>query len=418
MAGLLKNRWFILFGGFLLNLMLGIVYSYSVFKKPLMNEYGWSDLTASLPFMIFLAVFALMMIPAGRLQDKLGPRKVAIVGGVLMGAGYMLASLIGGSTNVAVLVCTYGLIAGAGCGLGYACAIPVARKWFPDKPALAVGIVVGGFGLSAMVFSYLQTWMINNLGSTRAENIADTFLYIGIVLAVLAVVAALILRNPPAGWKPANWEPKAAATAKASEADKLGAMDVIKSPRFWMLWLMFVFMALAGLMTIGSIASYAKDVGIAAGTAAIITGVLSAFNALGRPGSGWMSDKLSYIKAMMILFTVMAVVVLLFPFVAKGAAMSFIMVIFIGFCFGSCFSLFPTGAGDNFGVKNMGRNYGLLFTAYGVGGIAGPLLLSQIKDSTGEYTWAFIIAAILVFVAVGIAFTMNRIIKKAHKEQG
>jgi len=393
--------------------MLGIVYSWSVFAKPLTAEpYSWSTISSQLPFMIFLAVFALMMIPAGKLQDKLGPRNVAIVGGVLMGAGYMLASLIGTYANVAVLCCTYGLIAGAGCGLGYACAIPVARKWFPDKSALAIGIVVGGFGLSAMVFSYLQKWMINN----SSIGISNTFLYVGIVLAVLAVTAALILRNPPAGWKPAGWEPKAAVAAAATEADKLSGKQIAKSVRFWMLWLMFVFMALAGLMTIGSIAKYAEDIGIAAGTAAIITGVLSAFNAVGRPGSGWMSDKISYIKTMMILFTVMAVVVLLFPFVAKGVAMSFVMVIFIGFCFGSCFALFPTAAGDNFGVKNMGRNYGMLFTAYGVGGIAGPLLLGAIKDSTGEYKWAFIVAAILVFIAVGIAFALNKLIKKEHKK--
>ncbi|MEA1959267.1 MAG: OFA family MFS transporter [Chloroflexota bacterium] len=400
---LLDNRWIILFGGFLLNLMLGVVYSWSVFINPLMDDYGWSKLTASLPFMIFLAVFALLMIPAGRFQDKLGPRKIAMFGGLLLGAGFMLASLQ--VDSVTTLCLTYGLIAGGGCGLGYACAIPVARKWFPDKPGLAIGITVGGFGLSALLFAPLQKSLIADQG------IDSTFLIIGGVLMAVSILASALLKNPPAGWKPAGWEPKVTAAASAVKSiavdEDLGAMAVLKTPRFWMLWFVFTFMALAGLMVIGHIASYTDGLqGVTVG--ALAAGVLSGFNAAGRPGSGWLADKFGYAKTMMILFAIQAIVLLIFPFVAVNAALVFVLVIFIGFNFGANFALFPTACGDSFGVKNMGRNYGLLFTAYGVGGIVGPLIGGQVYDSTGDYKWAFIIAAILVFVAVAIVFTYRK----------
>lgn len=403
MAGLLNNRWIILLGGFLLNLMLGVVYSWSVFVNPLRDSFDWSKTVASLPFTIFLVVFALMMIPAGRFQDKLGPRKIAMLGGLLLGAGFMMASIQ--VESVAILCLTYGVIAGGGCGLGYACAIPVARKWFPDKPGLAVGLTVGGFGLSALLFAPLQKSLINDQG------IGTTFLIIGGVLMAVSILASALLKNPEAGWKPAGWEPKATAAtsaSKSSSVDDLGAVAILKMPKFWMLWLTFVFMATAGLMVIGHIASYTEGIGASAGVAAFAAGVLSGFNAGGRPGSGFMADKIGYVKTMMILFAIQAVVLILFPFVAVNTALVFVMVIFIGFNFGANFALFPTAAGESFGVKNMGRNYGMLFTAYGVGGIIGPILGGKVYDATGDYKWAFIIAAILVFIAVGIVLAYRK----------
>jgi len=393
-----SNRWIILVSGFVLNLMLGVVYSWSVFVRPLMNSYGWTKTTATLPFTIFLAVFALMMVPAGRAQDKIGPRKVAMIGGILLGAGFILASFISHFGTPIWLFLTYGLTAGAGCGLGYACSIPPARKWFPDKPGLAVGLVVMGFGMSALLFAPLQRQLIDSLGVPAA------FLTIGIILLVFATLSASLMKNPPEGWKPENWQPpRPANPAAASPRADYEPREAVSSLRFWMLWLMYTFMAAAGLMVIGHIAAYTEELGIAAMYAALAAGVLSAFNAAGRPGGGLIADKLGIVKAMLIIFTFQGIIMLLFPHVAVSLATILIVVSIIGFNYGANFAIFPTATAEGFGVKNLGVNYGLVFTSYGVGGVLGPLTGSYVYDSTQSYAAAFTVAAVIAFVAVVIA---------------
>ncbi len=191
------NRWIVAVGaGFLVNLMLGIVYAWSVFVKPLMAEFGWTKTMTTLPFTVFLAVFALMMVPAGRLQDKQGPRKIAMIGGVLMGLGLILASFVTSMRSNWWLILTYGVVSGAGCGFGYATPIPCVRKWFPDKPGLTVGLVVMGFGLSALFFAPVEARLIASRG------LGQTFLICGSIILVVVLFAASLLRNPPEGWKP------------------------------------------------------------------------------------------------------------------------------------------------------------------------------------------------------------------------
>lgn len=405
----LANRWIVIAGGFLLNLMMGIALSWSVFVRPLVDSFGWTKTAATLPFTIFLVGLALMMLPGGMAQDRMGPRKVAIFGSVLFGLGFILAGFIEEVKNPLWLYLTFGLMGGTGSGLAYACTMPPVRKWFPDKPGLAVGLAIAGTGLSALLFAPLQRYLIDTQG------LAMTFFVIGIVLLVVSVFSASLLSNPPEGWKSRGWKHQQTATTSTVVAARDSRpAEIIKSGRFWMLWVMFVFMSAAGLMVIGHIAAYAEEVGLAAMYAAVAAGVLSVFNALGRPGSGILSDKIGVVKTMLMLFAIQGIMILIFPHFALTTVTIYIAVAIIGFNFGANFTLFPSVIADFFGVKNLGINYGLLFTAHGVAATLGPLMASYIYDTTQSYTMAFTIAAVLVFLAVVIVLVLNYRYLKGH----
>lgn len=397
---MLANRWTVIGGGFVLNLMTGIAFSWSVFVRPLMDSLGWTKTAVTLPFTIFIIVLALVMIPAGWAQDRIGPRKVAMLGGVLIGLGFILASFIEGIKNPLWLYLTFGLITGVGAGLGYACTIPPARKWFPDRPALGVGLVIMGAGMSAILFAPLQRYLIDTKG------LGMTFLIVGIVLLVVSVSSASLLRNPPEGWKPKGWQPARSANSTVAARD-YRPTRIIKTGQFWMLWVMFVLMSAAGLMVIGHIAAYAEEIGLAAMYAAVTASVLSGFNALGRPGSAMLCDKISVAKTMLILFILQGAMMVIFPHFALTILTIYIAVAIIGFNFGANFTLFPSATADSFGIKNLGGNYGLVFTAYGVGGTLGPIMGAYIYDATQSYTMAFTIAALFVFIAVAIALVFK-----------
>uniref|UniRef100_A0A7J3ZK01 MFS transporter n=1 Tax=Fervidicoccus fontis TaxID=683846 RepID=A0A7J3ZK01_9CREN len=402
------GRWVVILAGFLLNLMLGIVYAWSVFVKPLTQVFGWSVTVASLPYSIFLLVFAFLMPLAGKAQDRAGPRKVAMLGGALLGVGFLLSGFIEVIRSPYWLVLTYGVIAGAGCGLGYACPIPVARKWFPERPGLATGLVVMGFGLSALLFAPIERMLI------KAYGVGSTFHILGAVLLIVAVLAASMLRNPPEGYVSRSPEQKVT-VAKSTEAKPEGiarrdltSSEMVRDVRFYILWLSFFFMALAGLMVIGHIAPYAQEQGIDPLAAAFAVSALSALNALGRPGAGAISDRIGRAKTMFMLFLVQAITLIAFPHVAVSLATLYICAAIIGFNFGANFSLFPTATGDLFGIKHLGANYGLVFTSYGVGGLVGPIMAGYIFDVTGRYDLAFLAAGVLAFIAAFLSLTLRR----------
>jgi OFA family oxalate/formate antiporter-like MFS transporter len=397
-----KYRWQVVFFGFLLNLMLGIVYAWSVFVRPLMDQHGWPKTTTTLPFTIFLVVFAIMMVPAGRWQDRIGPRKIAMIGGVLLGLGFIFSSFIDKARNPLLLYITYGVLAGAGCGLAYACPIPAVRKWFPDRPGLAVGLVVMGFGMSALLFAPLEAWLIKNQG------IGSAFLIIGFILLAIAVFSASFLKNPEAGWKPEGWTPKQSSSSVTTVAIKeFSPSEMFKTFQFYVLWFMFFIMASAGLMVIGHIAAYAREQGISLVLAAFTASALSVFNALGRPGSGGLSDKIGRAKTMLILFGIQGIVMIAFPHFAKSFTTICIGAAIIGFNFGANFALFPSATADFFGTKNLGVNYGLVFTSYGAGGILGPILAAIIYDATKSYVIAFLIAGVLALIAASISLVLK-----------
>jgi MFS transporter, OFA family, oxalate/formate antiporter len=395
----MKNRWLVVIGALIVQICLGAIYAWSVFVNPLKEQFGFTTMQTQAVFSIGLATFALVMIFAGRWQDKVGPRIVAMTGGLVLGIGYVLGGLTGGSFWAIAL--TVGLIGGAGIGLGYVCPIAAGVKWFPDKRGLITGLAVAGFGGGAWIFAKLASSLIASVG------VLSTFVYLGIIFGVAVVIGSLFLVNPPEGYKPKGWEPKKVETKTKSgktAIENYTWKEMLKTPQFWFLWLMFVFGAAAGLMVIGNLKPFGISSGMTAAMAGSAVGILALFNAAGRIAWGWSSDKLGRTKAMFIMFLLQGIVMLLLMNMGSTALLLGVAAALVGFNFGGNFALFPSTTADFFGTKNIGVNYAFVFTAYGVAGIVGPILGGRVFDLTGSYLWAFIPAGIVCLLAAVLSF--------------
>jgi OFA family oxalate/formate antiporter-like MFS transporter len=409
------SRVVILVGALMLQLCLGAVYAWSVFAAELKKDvalggFGWSVTETQIVFSAALATFALVMVVAGRWQDKLGPRKVALVGAVVLGLGYILSSFMPG--NFFWVVLTLGIIAGAGIGIGYVCPIAAIGKWFPDKLGLATGIAVAGFGAGAFFISVLSGKGIDMPGLKidliqLLDNygLDGTLLIWGVVFLAFGGVGALLLKNPPSGWKPAGWE-RPAKSMSAQVREDWERTDMLKTPQFWMLLVMFVFAASAGLMTIGILKLYGIDSGLTAAAAGTAVGILAIFNGAGRIFWGWASDKIGRTIAMGIMFFLQAG--MMFALIVMGLGSTEVgltlAAAWIGLMFGGNFALFPAATREFFGIQNYGGNYALVFLGYGVAGIIGPIVAGQAKDILGSYDVAFIVCGVLCVMAAALAF--------------
>jgi len=404
-----KKGWLVTFSGTGLNLALGTLYAWSVFGKQFTEAidkggFGWSKTAAAMPYSIAIGVFALMMIPAGRLQDKLGPGIIATIGAILMAAGMIVTSL---STpgNALPAIIGFGILAGAGIGFGYASATPAAVKWFPpEKKGLIAGIVVAGFGLASVYVAPVSQYLLGSYG------VGKSFLILGIAFGIVTLIITRFIKNPPSPVA-AKPNPAQAKAAPASQNDYTWT-EMMKTPTFYLLWLEFTCGALAGLMIIGHLA---KIVAVQSNNTIklgfIFVALLAVFNAGGRVLAGALSDKIGRIRTIFIVSVGQAIIMFLF----SGASTITGFVVgsaIIGICYGSCLSLFPSACGDYWGTKNLGLNYGILFTAYGVGGIFGPILAGRIADSTGNYSMAYTIAAGLMILAAVLTFFTKAPAKK------
>ncbi len=397
MKGILSNRWFVVIGALLMQLCLGAIYAWSVFVNPLKNNYAFTITETQIIFSVALATFAVVMVFAGRWQDKIGPKKVGLIGAVLLGLGYVLAGFTGGS--FLGLAVTIGLIGGAGIGFGYVCPLAALIKWFPDKRGLISGIAVASFGAGAWVFAQLASALIPSAG------LLATFPTLGIIYFVLVFIGALKLRNPPAGWVPKGWRPKKKDNKQGIDFEW---KDMLKTHQFWILWIMFIVGAAAGFIVIGNLAPYGVFSGMTAEVAASAVGVLALFNGAGRIVWGTLSDRIGRMKAMMIMFILQGTMMLVLISMGSSSILLAVAAAWVGFNFGGNFSLFPSVTADFFGTKNMGMNYGLVFTSYGVAGIIGPVLAGSVFDMTGSYLWAFIPAGIACLVAAGMTLLVKK----------
>ncbi|ABS25909.1 OFA family MFS transporter [Anaeromyxobacter sp. Fw109-5] len=391
-----RRGWIVVLAGTGLNLALGILYAWSVFSKQLVETverggYGWSKTAATLPYTVAIACFALMMVPAGRLQDKLGPRIIASAGAVLTGLGLVVASFATAEQTWPALV-GFGLMGGTGFGLGYSATTPAAVKWFPPaKKGLITGIVVGGFGIAPVYIAPLSKNLI------AAYGVSGAFRILGVAFLVTATICAQLVANPAAPLSPAK------AAAKAGVGPDRTWREMIRTPAFWSLYVQYACAATAGLMIIGHMA---KIVAVQSGNSIqagfVFVALLAVFNASGRIIAGIISDYIGRVVTIGLVCVMQAVAMMFFANFSTIATFILGSAV-VGFSYGACLSLFPATAADNWGTKNLGLNYGILFTAWGVGGVLGPTLAGRIADQTGSYAGAYGMAAVLLLVAVVLA---------------
>lgn len=374
-----------------MNLALGTLYGWSVFVAPLEARFGWTRADTSMVFTIAVIVFALSFVVAGRIQDRFGPLPCSLVGGILVSLGFYLSAY---TTSLNYLYLCFGVIGGLGNGFGYATPIPVMAKWFPDKRGLAIGLAVGGYGAGSAIFGPLA-----QLKLIPAYGLPATFQILGGIFLAMTLVGAVLLRNPPPGYRPEGWSPAAAARQAATRDFTPGEM--LRTPAFYMMWAGYALGCSAGLMVISQLVPFATSVGMAGAALSTMTLVVGAFgNASGRILSGWMSDRLGRIN---VLRTMIGIGMIAMPALyAAGShvALLYVAVFVVYWCYGTQLSVNGVAASDFWGTKNAGVNYGLLFTAWGVAGIIGPRIGGVLFDRYHNYQAAFYTAAALSGVAL------------------
>jgi len=396
-----KKGWVVTAAGLGLNLALGILYAWSVFSKQLTEPldkggFGWTKTEATLPYTLAIACFAVMMVPAGRLQDRFGPRIVATVGAVLTGLGLIVAGFCTPGAMLPALL-GFGLMAGTGIGLGYASATPAAVKWFPpEKKGLITGLVVAGFGLAPVYIAPLSRYLLAEYG------VGGAFRILGGAFFLLTLLLAQFITNPPVAAAPAA-RPAAPGSAASVAPAESSWRQMLRSPLFYSLYLQYACAATAGLMIIGHLA---KIVSVQSGGTIKVgfyfVALLAIFNAGGRVAAGVISDRIG--RAITIAFVCIMQAMIMF-FYSYFTTIGFFIIgsAVVGFNYGACLSLFPATVADQWGTKNLGLHYGILFTAWGVGGVVGPILAGRIADATGAYTLAYHTAGMLLIGAALLA---------------
>ncbi len=418
------NRWWIVAGGILIQLCLGAIYAWSAFTTALTDDpYAFTRAETQIIFAVGLASFAgFMALVAGRWQRRSGPRIVALTGGIVLGLGYLIAGMSG--TSFWGILLGVGLLGGAGIGLAYVCPLAALVKWFPDMKGLISGLAVAGFGFGALIWIKLtEGFQFGPVNLTpgweglfgMGWSVNDVFLLYGLVFAVLVAIGSLAMINPPDGYSPAGWVAPTGKAAEASGGVDFTEREMVATPQFWSLFFLFLVGATSGLMIIGIIRLFGCECLIASGLsepeALLATGTAMGLfyalaNGLGRILWGKISDQIGRRVSIALMSGLQGVMMILFFFIAGNEIGLYIGATIIGFNFGGNFALFAAATADYFGNKNVGTNYPLVFLAYGVGGLVGPILGGYMGDLQA-WEWAFIPAGAACLVAAVVALRLT-----------
>ncbi len=393
-----RKAWRVVFAGLGVNLVLGFFYSWGVISSTLIDRHGWSATQTQIPYMVASILFALSMIPGGRIQDKKGPRFPLWLATFLAGGGFFLASRF---LTLWGLILFFGVCFGLAMGFGYAAPTPAAVKWFhPQHRGLISGMVVSGYGLAPVYIAPLSHFLLAHYG------IEETFLFFSFIFLIALFSLSLLIATPSPSFTPVTLP--FGKRLIVSQADhEYTPREVLHTRRFAFLWLLFFLGTFSGLLVIGQMSKIAQEVaGLEEGFLPVMLYALANFS--GRMVWGLYSDRLGRRKTLFATFAVQSVVFFAFEQLTHPIALLTAKAA-IGFTFGGMLALFPAICADYFGLKNLGVNYGFLFTAWGVGGILGPLLGGLSRDLTGGHTLSFLVS--------GIASTLGVILSVLLRER-
>ena len=385
------NRWGIAVAGILMQMALGAVYAWSVFRVPLAKQFHWSISQVTLTFTISIFTLGVSAFFGGLWLNQKGPRVVALTGGFLYSLGVFLACF--SADRLWWLYLSYGLIGGIGLGFGYIVPVSVLVKWFPDRRGLITGIAVGGFGAGALVTAPAATHLIQSVG------VLQTFAYLGVAYLLVTLPAAYFMQNPPDGWKPAGWSPTTTQTRQRATKDYTLA-GALGTWQWWALWVLLFLNVLAGISLISQESPMFQEIAkVSAIVAAGMVGIASIGNAVGRVFWAWTSDLLTRRWTFVAMFLVQVGLFWFLPWITSASILtagSFIILM----CYGGGFGTMPAFAADYFGARNVGPIYGLMLTAWGCASAFGPLLIAHLRQSSGSYVSGLHIIAVIMAVSM------------------
>lgn len=393
-----KSRWGIAVAAVVMQLCLGTVYAWSVFRKPLMAAHGWTETATQVTFMICIGTIGICAALGGAFVDKKGPRIVATVGGILFGLGTMLAGLADYTGNIFMLYLGFGLIGGAGNGLAYVVPIATLIRWFPDKRGLVTGLAVMGFGAGAFFMGQIAPTMINQI------SIAKTWFIFGAVFLVLTVAMAQFFKNPPPGWLPQGFVPKAAGVSTV--ASSWTFPEAFSTRQWWMLWTIFFLNISAGVGLLSQLSPLAQEIqkdiisdpaklAVAGG---LVVSFASLFNGAGRLFWAWLSDGIGRKTVFIIMFISGALLYVALPHIGQVTVFT-VVACYLLACYGGGFAVMPAFVADSFGPAHVGRIYGAILTAWGAAGVVGPLVFARFKSSAIYVAAGMLMVGLLLVIA-------------------
>ncbi|MFH7245219.1 MAG: OFA family MFS transporter [Spirulina sp.] len=392
-----QGRWLLIPLGITVLLCLGTVYSWSVFRRPLELEMGISATASLMPFTLVLVCNAIMMPITGFYMARFGTRTVAAVGGAIVGLGYLLASL---TTQIETLTLAYGVVVGIGVGITYGVPMAVVARWFPDRKGLAVGLTIIGFGLSPLITAPLANTLIATLG------VRPTLRLMGMAFGLIILLISLALKLPPQ-----DWHPYEGTIPHAAEATHHAyPPQMLKSRSFYGLWICYTIGTLVGLTAIGISSPVGQEIiNINPGLAASSVALFALFNGLSRPLFGWLSDRFRPHQVAIGSYSLILLACVLMVNAQSGqVALYLVAFCLFWFCLGGWLAIAPTTTLRLFNPDHYAQNYGIVFTAYGVGALIGTLSAGQIRDWFGSYTYAFYPMALLAMIGIVVAAFLLR----------